>query len=209
MSNLDRTLKTNGLKCCSFTKCGCHRELTLENLIYTGNSALMRGLKSWVSQNLQDKSPQAPGESDNTLSLARNCSCCSPYKEDSPICISQLRQSFSCKHLLSSDENWHTKQCGSGIPSLKVNFPADSKTNMIKGGFFRTRSGQFKWFFNLSNLCNYKCTSLKHLNKHIYFKHTCWIFHHDRHLQCSVFLPWWPHGLPLPSFLETWENKIS
>ena len=170
----------------------------------------MRGFKSWVSQNLQDKSSQAPCESDNTLSLARNCSCCSPYKEDGPICISQLRQSFSCKHLLSSDENWHTQQCGSGIPSLKVNFPADSKTNMIKGGFFRTRSGQFKWFlFNLSNLCNYKCTSLKRLNKHIYFKHTCWIFHHDRHLQCSVFLLWWPHGLPLPSFLETLKNKIS
>ena len=93
MSNLDRTVKTNGLKCCSFTKCGCHRELTLENLIY--NSALMRGFKSWVSQNLQDKSSQAPCESDNTLSLARNCSCCSPYKEDGPICISQLRQSFS------------------------------------------------------------------------------------------------------------------
>ena len=142
MSNLDRTVKTNGLKRCSFTKCGCHRELTLENLIY--NSALMRGFKSWVSQNLQDKSSQAPCESDNTLSLARNCSCCSPYKEDGPICISQLRQSFSCKHLLSSDKNWHTKQCGSGIPSLKVNFPAESKTNMIKGGFFRTRSGQFK-----------------------------------------------------------------
>lgn len=133
MSNLDRTVKTNGLKCCSFTKCGCHRELTLENLIY--NSALMKGFKSWVSQNIQDKSPQVPGESDNTLSLARNCSCCSPYKEDGPICT---------KYLLSSDENWHTKQCSSGIPSLKVNFPANSKTNMIKGGFFRTRSRQFK-----------------------------------------------------------------